>query len=119
MDLSNAPTLPSGERLDPSAWEAAHRVVTNPHWRKAPGMRYVDLRTGEAVRIVGGNEWPSSEWPNNHPRAEWVPGGHSVPDLTDAPTLRCLTELVREAWGSHMLVVLRIDEVTPKWRCTI
>lgn len=71
----------------------ALRAVACDGWRETPGMRFVHPTEPGFCRCVGevGGElaWARVS-------AKWMSG---LPDLTDPPTLRCLLELVREAWG--------------------
>ena len=77
------------------------RAVACKGWRWMPGMRDI---AGDRVLGVDGARVHWHE--DGCYGAGWCTEGEStlvpwLPDLDDPPTLRCLLELVREAWGDQ------------------
>lgn len=83
--------------------ELGARAVACKGWRLMPGMR--DAVTG--ARLLGGTD-KRLHW--GHLAGSVAPEEEDVlPDLSDAATLGCLLELVREAWGIGLITAERTD----------
>ena len=88
----------------------ARRAVACKGWKWMPGMR-----TLNAMRVVHDPDlWPDRPcalregcWIDTAPPR---PLNDDLPDLSDAATLGCLLALVREAWGTAIIVSYSYDD---------
>jgi hypothetical protein len=103
---------------DHDSIELARRAVASKHWRWLPGMRYCEPYRVPAwseeprfLRMVDGHEDPPAD---AEARTQAQYSG-CVPDLTDAATLGCLLQLVREAWGCDEWRRVTIEPAGAGW----
>jgi len=77
----------------------SRRAVACKGWRQLPGMLALPSEgmISTPVRLTEESDWPHDV-------------GLRLPDLTDPATVGCLLALVREAWGTAIIVSYSYDD---------
>jgi len=88
----------------------SRRAVACKGFRWMPGMR-TNSKFARVLVVDSDTPCASEEGATNDDcYAVWLAGVPLLPDLTDPATLGCVLALVREAWGTAIIVSYLYDE---------